>query len=107
MNAFDDRPVIPWDRREWAGGSTSIPPAETGPRWSLWQWVGQRPSERERLGVGDSAFSGFGHNPSGQHWAEAPRQLEPYRGPAEATRVARRPPRKAHDSIALMFTTPK
>lgn len=106
MNAVDDRPLIPWDRRQWADGSTAIPPAETGPRWSLWQWVGQRPSERERLGVGDSALSGFGHNPSGQHWAEASRQPGPRAASSRpgATGVAGR--RLRHDPVGLASTEP-
>jgi hypothetical protein len=59
-----------WDAAEWA--NTDRPaPARDVTKWSLWQWVGTpRPEGAPIDGRGDSGFSGFGHNPSGQHWAE-------------------------------------
>jgi hypothetical protein len=77
MATVDDAPLDRWDRRQWASDSMTIAPAATAPRWSLWQWVGKKPRVTCELGSGDGGLSGFGHNPSGQHWAEQLRVATP------------------------------
>jgi hypothetical protein len=70
MNTRESIVTNDWDRREWASSprATSI---GASPRWTLWEWASvQRPRTAGDPGVGASALSGFGHNPSGQHWAE-------------------------------------
>jgi hypothetical protein len=70
-----------WDRHQWAGApagqarGASEPPTYDG-KWSLWQWVGTFPAEREalerRLDEPETSggFSGFGVADSGgQRWA--------------------------------------
>jgi hypothetical protein len=66
--------VETWDRRQWAS-SDEVRRAPSVAHWSLWEWVGELPpTSMTQPGDGGSGLSGFGHNPSGQHWADqAPR----------------------------------
>jgi hypothetical protein len=59
-----------WDAAEWASTDRPAPVRDVA-MWNLWQWVGTpRPDSAPINARGDSARSGSGHNPSGQHWAE-------------------------------------
>ena len=67
-----------WDRTQWAGGGADervTHPDET-PHWTKFQWVGDqghgtpgRWRQPAEMPEGEGGFSGFRHNPGGQHWA--------------------------------------
>jgi hypothetical protein len=70
MSTREPIAAIDWDRHQWAN-STRATRTKMSPRWSLWQWASvRRPRSAVALGLGESALSGFGHNPGGQHWVE-------------------------------------
>jgi hypothetical protein len=58
-----------WNASQWA----SIEQTESVddvPKWDLWHWVSRPPRPGHAIdGLGDSALSGSGQNPSGQRWA--------------------------------------
>jgi hypothetical protein len=61
--------VNDWNRTQWASSKNVSAPADATPRWSLWEWASALPeANAPEPGQGDSALSGFGRNPSGQHW---------------------------------------
>jgi hypothetical protein len=65
-----------WDGRQWASGDAQSARGDTEagrgdavPRWSLWEWASiPPPATVAQVGVGDSALSGYGHNPGAQRW---------------------------------------
>ena len=73
--------VTTHQHREWTGYDwASVHPVQVEPdvpRWSAIQWVGDqgrgapsRPTTQAEAPHGEAGFSGFGHNPGGNHWAE-------------------------------------
>lgn len=60
-----------WDGSQWAGVDSLVEPADGIPRWTHHQWAGAQRTSDDRLARGDSALSGFGHNPSANRWVTA------------------------------------
>lgn len=76
MNAQTHTSYREWSRYQWAG-VYPIPADPEAPRWNLIEWVGDQGQGPAGPAIdpadalkSDSGFSGFGHNPSGNHWAE-------------------------------------
>jgi hypothetical protein len=98
-----EEPYENWDRRQWASEDPARyrigTPAGRDVRWNKRQWVGDRGPRGRRvedaradmtaaadMPEGDSALSGFRHNPGVQHWAH-PATPNPS-APAEGRRLA-------------------
>jgi hypothetical protein len=60
-----------WDGTQWASADARRARADDVPRWTLWQWASApRRSPLVNVAIGDTALSGYGHNPGGQRWAQ-------------------------------------
>ena len=77
-----EQPYHDWDRRQWASRPGGAAPTEpTDEHWNKFEWVGDRGGagtllERrpEEMPEGESALSGFRHNPGVQHWGHSARR---------------------------------
>lgn len=65
-----------WNRYQWASSRPRLEDDQVL-RWNLVQWVGDRsggsgPRRRDpvEMPADHSGLCGFGHNPSGTHWAD-------------------------------------
>lgn len=67
-----------WSRYQWASETDPTPAEPDVPRWNLVEWVGDQggarphqPLQAADMFEGDTALSGFRHNPGGgSRWAE-------------------------------------
>jgi hypothetical protein len=58
-----------WDLTQWASVGAQPARADNTQRWTLWEWASTPYTPTLlHIAVGDSALSGYGHNPSGQRW---------------------------------------
>jgi len=69
-----------WSRYQWSS-LDPVPDERDVHRWTLTEWVGDdghgaasRPISPTEMPQSDAGFSGFGHNPSGNRWAEGYRR---------------------------------
>lgn len=70
MRTQATKPASDWDSTEWASIERTDQAQEVS-KWTFWQWAGVTPrNDQAAYGRGESALSGWGHNPSGNHWAQ-------------------------------------